>query len=278
MLGLCCKREARAAMAKASTYTAKAPDANGDIRYTDEEHAVWADLIVPQRERVRRFACREYNEALARLDLPDDRIPQCREVSAVLLDYTGWRVVPVPALIDFGEFFRLLADRQFPAASFIRRREDMGYLQEPDIFHEIFGHAPLLTDPRYAAFVEAYGKTGLAAADKDRVWLARLFWFTVEFGLLARDDAVQVYGAGIVSSSDEIGYAVDSPAVERRPLDMIDVLRTPYRIDILQTVYFTIESLSELYDLADRDLIGDIRRAQSLGLKQPTYEVADNAA
>ncbi len=261
-------------MAKSTTYTAKTPGADGDIAYSDEEHAVWADLIVPQRERVRRFACPEYSEALARLDLPDDRIPQCREVSAALLDHTGWQVVPVPALIDFDEFFRLLAARQFPAASFIRRREDMGYLPEPDIFHEIFGHTPLLTDPRYAAFVEAYGKAGLAAGGKDRVWLARLFWFTVEFGLLARGDGYQVYGAGIVSSSDEIGYAVNSPAAQRRPFDSIDVLRTPYRIDILQTVYFSIGSFDELYELAQRDLAGDIRQAQSLGMKQPTYGVA----
>ncbi len=265
-------------MAKSSTYTAKTPDAQGNIHYSDDEHAVWADLIVPQRELVQRYACPEYIEALARLDLPDDHIPQCSEVSAALRDHTGWQVVPVPALIDFEAFFQLLAAKRFPAASFIRRREEMGYLQEPDIFHEIFGHAPLLTDPRYAAFVEAYGKTGLSAAHKDRVALARLFWFTVEFGLLARGDGYEVYGAGIVSSRDEIGYAVDSTAVERRPFDVVEVLRTPYRIDILQTVYYTIDSFEQLYALADMDLIECIHKARSLGMHPPTYEVADTAA
>lgn len=265
-------------MAKSSAYTAKTPAADGYIDYSDDEHAVWADLILPQTARVHSFACREYVEALARLNLPEDRIPQCREVSAVLRDNTGWQVVPVPALIDFAEFFRLLAEKKFPAASFIRRREEMGYLREPDIFHEIFGHAPLLMDPHYAAFVEAYGKTGLAAAHKDRVWLARLFWFTVEFGLLARSGECQVYGAGIVSSADEITYAVENPDIQRRPFDIVDVLRTPYRIDVLQTIYFTIESFEQLYALADEDLIGCIRQAQSMGMHQPACTATDSAA
>ena len=265
-------------MAKSSKYVAKQADANGFIRYTDEEHAVWRDLIVPQRERVRGYACQEYVDALARMELPDDRIPQCREVSSVLLDYTGWQVVPVPALIDFTEFFRLLSEKKFPAASFIRSREEMDYLQEPDIFHEIFGHAPLLTDARYADFVAAYGRAGLAAPKEDHVWLARLFWFTVEFGLIARDGKNEVYGAGIVSSKSELGYSIDSAKPDRRQLDIIDVLRTPYRIDILQTVYFVIQSFDELYELANQDLLAAVRRARTIGMKAPTYALAGSAA
>ena len=265
-------------MAKSSKYVAKQADANGFIRYTDEEHAVWHDLIVPQRERVRAYACQEYVDALARMELADDRVPQCSEVSSVLLDYTGWQVVPVPALIDFTEFFRLLSEKKFPAASFIRSREEMDYLQEPDIFHEIFGHTPLLTDARYAEFVAAYGRAGLAAPKEDHVWLARLFWFTVEFGLVARDSKNEVYGAGIVSSKSELGYSIDSAKPDRWQFDMTDVLRTPYRIDILQAVYFVIQSFDELYELANQDLLVAIRRAKAMGMKAPTYALAGSAA
>ncbi len=265
-------------MAKSSKYVAKQADANGFIRYTDEEHVVWRDLIVPQRERVRGYACQEYVDALARMELPDDHIPQCREVSSVLLDYTGWQVVPVPALIDFTEFFRLLSEKKFPAASFIRSRKEMDYLQEPDIFHEIFGHTPLLTDARYADFVAAYGRAGLSAPKQDHVWLARLFWFTVEFGLITGDGKNEVYGAGIVSSKSELGYSVESSKPDRRPFDIIDVLRTPYRIDILQTVYFVIQSFDELYELANQDLLAAIRRARAMGMKTPTYALAESAA
>src|SRR5579859_421111 len=135
-----------------SKYVAKVPDVDGNIAYTSEEHAVWHDLIVRQRPIVDKYACPEYLDALEKMHFPTDRIPQCSEVSTVLKKHTGWEVAPVPALIPFGQFFQLLADKKFPAASFIRSREEMDYLQEPDIFHEIFGHTPLLTDPRFAEF------------------------------------------------------------------------------------------------------------------------------
>jgi phenylalanine-4-hydroxylase len=151
-------------------------------------------------------------------------------------------------------------------------------LQEPDIFHEIFGHTPLLTDRRYADFVAAYGRAGLAAPKEDHVWLARLFWFTVEFGLVARDRKNEIYGAGIVSSKSELAYSVDSEIPDRRLFDIIDVLRTPYRIDILQTVYFVIQGFDELYELANQDLLAAIRRARAMGMKAPTYALAGSAA
>ena len=139
--------------------------------------------------------CREYIDALEVMAFPRERIPQLHEVSAVLQEHTGWSVAAVPALIDFTSFFELLANRRFPAATFIRRFEDIGYLQEPDIFHEVFGHTPLLTDYRFAAFTEAYGKAGLAADKKDHAMLARLFWFTVEFGLIDTGNAGQRHSA-----------------------------------------------------------------------------------
>jgi phenylalanine-4-hydroxylase len=186
-------------------------------------------------------------------------------------------VAPVPALIDFTSFFRLLANRQFPAATFIRRREDMDYLQEPDIFHEIFGHTPLLTDYRFAAFTEAYGKAGLAADKRDHAMLARLFWFTVEFGLIQTSDGLRSYGAGLVSSPGELLYAMESETPERRPFDPLDALRTPYRIDIYQTVYFVLDSYDTLFELAQTDLIPMIAEARRLGMHAPTFPVKEIA-
>ncbi len=254
-------------MARFSSYVAKQANADGFIRYTDEEHARWQTLMQRQYEVLPRYAAPVYLEALERLQIPQDHIPQCAEVSARLLESSGWRVVPVPALIDFAGFFEMLANRQFPAASFIRSAQEMDYLEEPDIFHEILGHAPLLSDPEYASFVQAYGAAGCRAKPEQRVWLARLFWFTVEFGLIQTDAGIRAFGAGIVSSRQELVYSVVDPGVERRTFDVIDILRTPYYIDILQPIYYVLESLDQLFELTQRDLIPLIKTARTLGLE-----------
>jgi phenylalanine-4-hydroxylase len=264
-------------MAKSSNYTSRNPDANGIIHYTDEENQVWSELINGQLPMLDGNVCREYIDAVETMGFPRDRIPQLHEISEVLLDHTGWSVAAVPALIDFTSFFKLLAKRQFPAATFIRRKEDMGYLQEPDIFHEIFGHTPLLIDYRFAAFTEAYGKAGLAADKKDHAMLARLFWFTVEFGLINTIDGLRSYGAGIVSSPGELVYALESEVPERKAFDALDVLRTPYRIDIYQTVYFTLDSFDTLFELAQMDLIPLVSKARKMGMHAPTYPLKDIA-
>ncbi|MDN5882139.1 MAG: phenylalanine 4-monooxygenase, partial [Nitrosospira sp.] len=218
-----------------------------------------------------------YMEALDKLHLPAERVPQPGEVSSVLRAHTGWEVAPVPALIPFGEFFDLLANKKFPAASFIRSWDEFDYLQEPDVFHEIFGHTPLLTDPDFAAFTEAYGKFGLKANKEDRIKLASLYWFTVEFGLINTTEGLRAYGAGIISSPGEAVYAVESDVPERKPFDPVEALRTPYRIDIFQTVYFVIDSLHDLFDLAQKDLIGLINEARSLGMREPTFPPKEEA-
>lgn len=258
-------------MGKLSTYTSKTPNAEGFIHYSEEENRVWHELISTQVPMLPGRACDDYVRALRLMEFPHDRIPQLHEVNEVLMDYTGWSVKAVPALIDFTSFFQLLATRQFPAATFIRRREDISYLQEPDVFHEVFGHTPLLTDYRFAAFSEAYGKAGLAADKRDHAMLARLFWFTVEFGLLRTPDGLRSYGAGIVSSPGELIYALESNIPARQQLDPLEVLRTPYRIDIYQTVYFIINSFDDLFDLAQQDLIALITRARELGIHAPTF-------
>ncbi|MGY6629742.1 MAG: phenylalanine 4-monooxygenase [Wenzhouxiangella sp.] len=258
-------------MGKSTKYEAKVPDENGIIPYSDDEHAVWADLYARQIKIVEERACKEFLDGLEILDLPRDRIPQPKEVSRTLLERTGWQVEPVPALINFDRFFKLLAERRFPAASFIRSREEMDYLQEPDIFHEIFGHTAMLTHQAFADFTEAYGKAGVKASKQERVFLARLYWFTVEFGLLQTADGLKIYGGGIASSPGETLYSMESPEPIRRPFDPIDALRTPYRIDIYQTVYYILDRMDDLFDLARADLLALIREARALGQFEATY-------
>lgn len=266
-------------MAKGTKYVAKVPDETGYIHYTDEENRVWHELITRQKQVLPGRACAEYIGALDRLDLPEDRVPQCEEVSRVLRECTGWEVAPVPALINFTDFFNLLANKRFPAASFIRSREEMDYLQEPDIFHEIFGHTPLLTDPRFAAFTHAYGKAGAAARKEDRPMLARLYWFTVEFGLIHRpEEGLRTYGAGVVSSSGETSYALESERPQRKAFDPLDVLRTPYRIDIYQPIYFVIQSFDTLFEVAQMDLLGLIGQARKLGMHAPVFPPKEAAS
>lgn len=258
-------------MPKSTTYTSKVPGTGGHIAYDDDEHAVWRDLIERQLPMLPDRVCDEYIAALELMQLPRDRVPQLAEVSRVLRAHTGWSVHPVPALIGFGEFFELLASKRFPAATFIRRREDLDYLEEPDVFHEIFGHTPLLTDYRFAAFTEAYGKAGLAASPRDRAMLARLFWFTVEFGLCRSADGLRSYGAGIVSSPGELVYALESDTPERLPFDPVEALRTPYRIDIFQPVYFVLDDFDQLFELAQADLGALIRDARRRGMRAPRF-------
>jgi len=259
---------------KESNYQTKRPNERGEIFYTDEEHAIWKALYARQIPHVKRYAAVEYLDGLNALNLSADRIPNYSNVSDYLRSSTGWTVEPVPALINFKRFFAMLAARIFPAASFIRNLDDFDYVREPDIFHEIFGHTPLLTDSRFAAFTEAIGRVGSHAQPEDYSWVARLYWFTIEFGLIERNGIMYPLGSGLVSSPSELVYAAISDQPERRPFDLLDVLRTPYRIDIHQPVYYVLDDLDKLFELADRDLLKDVRKAQSLGLFEPTYSPA----
>lgn len=258
-------------MGKTTKYVSKQPDEKGHISWTEEENNVWRDLIKRQLECIKGKACDEYIAGLKLLNLPTDRVPQFEEINEVLREKTGWEIYPVPALIAFEEFFALLADKKFPAATFIRSREEFDYLQEPDIFHEIFGHCAMLTNPDFAEFTHTYGKLGHATDKKDRVWLARLYWFTVEFGLMQTKEGLRIYGGGILSSPGETEYAISSNIPERKVLDPVDVLRTPYRIDIMQPIYFMINDISYLSELAQSDIMSLVRKAQELGLHDPKY-------
>ncbi len=257
-------------MAKSTKYLAKEADASGYIHWSEEENAIWNTLITRQQQAIVGKACDEYFHGLDLLKLPNDRIPQLEDVSRVLRRETGWEVACVPALIDFSTFFALLQDKKFPCATFIRTREELDYLQEPDIFHEIFGHCAMLTNPYFADFTHAYGKVGYAASKEDRVFLARLYWFTVEFGLMRHKGERRIYGGGILSSIGETQYAYSSTP-EVQAFNPVEVLRTPYRIDIMQPVYFEIESLRQLFELTQTDVMALVREARALGLHAPKF-------
>ncbi|BDM65184.1 phenylalanine 4-monooxygenase [Shewanella sp. NFH-SH190041] len=259
-------------MEKCSSYVAKEANSDGTIEYSVSEHNIWQQLYQRQEGHLPQRACQAYLHGMDALQLPKHRIPQLSEVDDVLQQTTGWRTAPVPALISFARFFELLAHRQFPVATFIRSQDEFDYLQEPDIFHEIFGHCPLLTNTAFARFSELYGQLGLNASKDERVYLARLYWFTVEFGLLRNTHGdLRIYGGGILSSPAETLYALgDQP--QRKEFDLLDVLRTPYRIDILQPIYFVIDSIDMLNEISAQDIMLGIKSARQLGLHPPLFD------
>ncbi len=236
-------------------YKSKEANVSGEVAYTIDENETWHTLIERQMKIIEHRACEEFIAGLKKLNLPHDRIPQCHEVTVSLQKATGWSVKPVPALISLNEFFSLLANKQFPAATFIRKKEELDYLEEPDIFHEFFGHCPLLTNQAYADFVEWYGKTALETSERIQSMLGRLFWFTVEFGLLKSDKGLRIYGGGILSSYEETVYALESVKPQRNDFNLTQILNTNYRYDTIQNQYFILNSLDELYGIQSQNII-----------------------
>ncbi len=232
-----------------SKYIAKQVNANGQIDFTAHENETWKILYERQIKIVDTRACHEYLTGLKKLNLPHDHIPQCAEISARLLPETGWSVAPVAAVIPLEQFFGLLANRQFPAATFIRTRADLDYLQEPDIFHEYFGHCPLLTNPAYADFVHWYGEHALKTNKRAQSYLGRLFWYTIEFGLIRSAEGLRIFGGGILSSYAETFYALESAAPERHDFNIDKMLATPYRYDEIQKTYFVLSDIAQLFEL-----------------------------
>ncbi|MDM7860079.1 phenylalanine 4-monooxygenase [Alteromonas sp. ASW11-36] len=265
-------------MSKTSQYVSKPSNAKGYIEWTEEENQIWSELYARQIDLLEGRACQQYMHGIDLLNMSVNKVPQLPDINAVLQETTGWQTAEVPALIPFGEFFRLLANKQFPVATFIRTREEFDYLQEPDIFHEIFGHCPLLTNPAFAHFTHTYGKLGLAASKEDRIFLARLYWFTVEFGLMKTAEGLRIYGGGILSSPGETIYALESDKPERVAFDPMTVLRTPYRIDIMQPIYYVLEQAGDLDALADMDIMGMVQKAKALGLFEPKFPPKEKLA
>ncbi len=218
--------------------------------YTDDEHDVWDTLYARQAKLLPGRASSAFLRGLEALRLSDRGIPNFEELSARLMQLTGWQVVAVPGLVPDDVFFDHLANRRFVSGNFIRRRDQLDYLQEPDVFHDVFGHVPMLADPVFADYLAAYGRGGQRAlrlgGDKYLKYLSRLYWYTVEFGLIEEAGALRIYGSGIVSSAAESVFALDDPSPNRIGFGLERVMRTEYRIDDFQQNYFVIPSFEEL--------------------------------
>lgn len=254
------------------------PGPNGDFtidqgweNYTSEEHAVWDLLYKRQIEVLPGRAADEFLEGLKALDLGRGGIPNLEVISDELESLTGWRVVAVPGLVPDSVFFEHLANRRFPAGQFIRKREQLDYLQEPDIFHDVFGHVPMLTNPIFADYMEAYGKGGMRSLEWDSLKnLAALYWYTVEFGLIKTDKGMRIYGAGIVSSKTESIFALEDASPNRIGYDLERVMTTDYRIDDFQQTYFAIESYKQLFNTTvEKDFAPLYERMQGIFSHKP---------
>lgn len=219
--------------------------------YTQEDHDIWRTLYARQIGLLERYAAPEFIAGTRALNAPADRIPRIDETNRILERATGWQIVPVPGLIPEEHFFAHLANRRFPVTVWIRRREELDYLVEPDIFHDFFGHVPLLTNPVFARFMQAYGAAGpKAIAAGGLKMLARLYWYMVEFGLINTPRGLRVYGSGILSSKGETVYSLESPKPHRIAFDLVRVMRTDYLIDAFQQTYFVIDRFEDLFDAA----------------------------
>jgi phenylalanine-4-hydroxylase len=216
--------------------------------YTGEEHAIWRTLFHRQQKILEGRACREFLDGLEGLGVAADGIPDFRRLNGILGRTTGWTIVAVPGLVPDAVFFEHLAHRRFPSTCFIRSRDQLDYLQEPDIFHDIYGHVPMLMNPVFADYMQAYGQGGLKALRLDALhYLARLYWYTVEFGLIRTATGLRIYGSGIVSSKGESIYCLEDAAPNRILFDLLRVMRTQYRIDDYQESYFVIDGFDQLF-------------------------------
>ena len=222
--------------------------------YSEADQALWRTLYRRQSTLVQQFACAEFCEGLKRVDAAE-RIPNLAAISEGLVKATGWTLVAVPGFIPDALFFGHLAARRFPVTVWIRKPEEMDYLVEPDIFHDFFGHVPMLYQPAFADYVQDYGRQGLAALQSASLaYLARVYWYTVEFGLIRSPDGLRAYGAGILSSSGETPYSVQDPRSVRVRFELERCMRTRYRIDDYQKTYFVVDKLDELAAAMSQDL------------------------
>jgi phenylalanine-4-hydroxylase len=224
--------------------------------YTETDHQVWRTLFRRQRDILVGRACDEFLASQDEMGIGEDAIPKFAELNAQLLGKTGWQLIGVEGLLPELTFFEHLANRRFPVTWWIRRPEQLDYLSEPDLFHDLFGHVPLLMNPVFADYMQAYGQGGVKAhgiGPDALAELTRLYWYTVEFGLINTAAGLRIYGSGIVSSSGESRYCLESPAPNRLGFDLLRVMRTRYRIDTFQKTYFVIDSFDQLFEATRPD-------------------------
>ncbi len=224
--------------------------------YSEEDHGVWKALYRRQRELLVGRAADEFLAAQDAMGMSPDRIPKFEELNKVLAEATGWQIIGVEGLLPELDFFDHLANRRFPVTWWIRRPDQLDYIEEPDLFHDLFGHVPLLMLPVFADYMAAYGRGGVKAhgINPDALmYLTRLYWYTVEFGLIRQKDGLRIYGSGIVSSKGESIYSLESDAPNRIGFDLERIMRTRYRIDTFQKTYFVIDSFEQLMDATRPD-------------------------
>ena len=240
-------------------------------QYTSAEQAVWQTLFTRQMALLPGRASRAYMDGIVATGFPNSRIPDFeRDLNPRLLPATGWRVVAVPGLIGNRDFFELMADHQFPATTWVRRADQLDYIQEPDMFHDTFGHVPVLTNQAFCDFLAALSRIALSHIESDEAieMISRLYWYTVEFGLIQEPDesgktALRIYGGGILSSPGETIYALESDIPKRTPYDVQTLLQTSYVIDRFQEQYFVIDSYEQLYES-----VPEIERALEMNIEQ----------
>jgi phenylalanine-4-hydroxylase len=221
--------------------------------YSEVEHDLWRRLYRRQESLVARYACDEFNGALAVCDF-SQAIPRFDAINGKLGPATHWQLVAVPGLVPDLTFFEHLANRRFPVTVWLRQPEEFDYIVEPYIFHDFFGHVPMLFDPVFADYIQAYGRGGIKAHALGAIeMLARLYWYTVEFGLIEARGGLRTYGAGVLSSGGEISYCVDSPNPNRIGFDLLRIMQTRYKIDTYQETYFVIRDFGQLFDATAPD-------------------------
>ncbi len=241
--------------------------------YTLAEHKVWDRLYKRQMDILPNRACDQFFDGLKLLNFDQGGVPDFGKTNEILKSHTGWTVVPVPMLIPDHVFFYHLANKRFPAGNFIRKMEQFDYIQEPDVFHDAFGHVPLLTDPAFGHYMQAYGRAGWKALQYNHLKaLSALYWYTVEFGLLNTDQGLRIYGAGILSSPEESKYALEAKSPNRIHLNVDRVMRTDYTIDDLQKSYFIINGFEQLFKQTEERPFDDIYK--NIG---PSFQYAPSA-
>jgi len=224
--------------------------------YSSTDHEVWDTLYRRQKALLPAYACKEFLEGVERFGFGEGGIPRFDDLNEVLGKATGWKIVAVEGLLPDEVFFDHLANRRFPVSWWIRKPDQLDYLSEPDLFHDLFGHVPLLLNPVFADYMQAYGKGGMKAhaiGPEALMNLTRLYWYTVEFGLIRTDEGLRIYGAGIVSSKGESIYSIDSTAPNRIGFNLERVMNTKYRIDTFQQTYFVIDDFEQLFDATGPD-------------------------
>jgi phenylalanine-4-hydroxylase len=245
--------------------------------YTDADHDTYRRLYERQSALLPGLACDAFMAALPSLGVKD-RIPRFEEINERLKPATGWEVVAVPGLIPERSFFDLLANRRFPVTDWIRTPEEFDYIVEPDVFHDLFGHVPLLFNPVFADYVQRYGAGGLKAHDLGAgELLSRLYWYTIEFGLIQQADGLRAYGAGIISSAGELRHSVTSTVPQRIGLDLLRCMRTRYKIDDYQATYFVIDSFEQLFDVSAPDFTALYEAVRLSGELAPDASIASDS-